>query len=1057
MNFLLYQNPSETPWDITGYVPQDSLSLLQADLTEKGLLKASFVLELYNHEESEQASVAWRTHLRKPGILVILSAGDFYFALYYNPVNLEYDPKTRRYRLRLTSLLDGLRAYRSRDKWWNVLDAATTMATLKDFLGQYLPPSLVDLTTWHPQSMSPIQEDPVDPSWPFFAGFIQPASWLVGKQVDYGVNGPWTVINVLGVARSLAQEDTIFALCLAKPHPWWETEGDYALPIVLRATWDPDAWDWKVANGDMFWAYDPENEANTWWWPVWFGLKKNLAGETGDSTLIYTVNAPDGERVVCAWAESSVMKPGWGDEDNDYLIFCNLRCVLLDGNLNFLDQERISLHSYPVPGYTTNASPQTVILRGGGYVVGTSLDPAGVVFVGVNGVVAYDPGGGGIPNYGERGQDGLCGIWALRWSGDAWMDNDLQRIFADTWALNQADPAHPERLLDLEIFPTDSEGEWQILATRGIDLDWENLTLRQLNLALWTYEVASNTPSARGGKSWKLEYKPDIHPSLVFAVPTGPAYYDGEHYRAGMVFGYIILKQAGGEIGHEGVFVSTLGGALSGPPTINCPINPDDAGYMELDILLDSGADHRYDPHVFQNPGHEWGEFEIQEALASYMRTIIACRIRPFALRYELDGDIRRTRFLLSLNSFSRYEVFALCADYDPVENLARTYTIDGRSLAGELVPKTYGGDFNEAETWRPLVPYATLFANEDDPRSSGFDHQGNFGMFSQPVGWASFPVAKKVCENDRVYSDMGRLGSQNMMNPDYRYWWNIYNAQRGHLVSPLSWWSFVDTELDYREKSNLDLLDSSWEGSAHGLSYAAAKIATHGSTGNRICLVLLPRFPIRGDTHTVSGERFWESGKAAIYQDFSSQVKESGFSAGFHGRYWDSLLLGPQGGAILVNIWWDDEAYLDSELLVSVKELAPQWFGAARWRGGLYTDLLKYLRESEFTLGGLDARLGLRELVVPVYAWLSPVRIGSLVNQDVMEDLEARGDVELTRYRDDDGNPIPLFWQVVGLRWDMARNTALFVLKETRDGQWASGRREHNLGRWGPDGKREP
>lgn len=231
-----------------------------------------------------------------------------------------------------------------------------------------------------------------------------------------------------------------------------------------------------------------------------------------------------------------------------------------------------------------------------------------------------------------------------------------------------------------------------------------------------------------------------------------------------------------------------------------------------------------------------------------------------------------------------------------------------------------------------------------------------------------------------------------------------------------------------------------SWETSVHGISYVAEKMTIHGTTSNRICLVLVPRFPIRGDTHTVSGESYWEFNRSSIYEEFASQVLESGFSAGFMGRYWDSLLLGPQAGAILVNVWWDDEAQMDSELLVSVANLAPQWFGQARWRGGLYTDLLKYLREKEFALGGLNARLGLRELVVPVRAWLGPVRMGSLVNQDLMEDLETLGDRELTRYRDENGDPVPLFWQVTGLRWDITRNTAAFRLTETRDGQWEPG-----------------
>ncbi|MEO0248091.1 MAG: hypothetical protein ABIN58_00840 [candidate division WOR-3 bacterium] len=1035
MNLVIYQGPSEAPWDITDHVPQDSVSLLQAELAENGLLKASLTLELYSRDENERTSSDWRARLRRPGILVIRSGDDFCFALYYNPVRMEYDPATRRYRLKFTSLLDGLVAYRSRKRWWNVLDAANLIATFRDFLSQYLPASIVNCTTWHPHCMSPMQEDPVNPEWPHFAGFIQPVSWLVGKSVDYGTAGPWTIINVLGIARSLAQKDTVFALCLAKPQAWWSNQGDYVLPIVAKAVWNPDSWDWETEG--MFWAYDPEDEAKTWWWPVWFGMKKNLGGETGDSALIYTVNAPGGERVVCAWTESPVRKPGRGNDENDYLIYCNLRCVILDGDLNLLDQERISLSEYPVPGYTTNASPQTIILRGGGYARGTNMAPAGVVFVGVNGVMAYNPGGGGIPNYGERGQDGLCGVWALRWSGNAWTDSELQRIFADTWALNQTDPAHPERLLDYEIFPTGDEGVWQIIATRGIDLDWENLTLRQLNLALWTYDAVSNSATPKGGKSWELTYKDAMNPSVVFAVPTGPAYWDGEYYRAGMIFGYVIIKPGGGEIGHDGVFVSATGGTLSGPPMIAHAVNPDGDGYIETDLPLDAGAGERYDPHVFQNPGHEWSENETQEALASYLRTLIACRMRPFALRYEINGDTRRVKLLMALNSFNKYEVFALCADYHPVESQTGVFSMYGRELIGELVPKTLGGDFNEAETWRPLLPYPTLFANYGDPRSGGYDHQGNFGIFDQPVGWVSLPVTRKVCENDRIYSDMGRLGYQNMMNPDYRYWWNIYNAQRGHLVSTMSWWSLVKDDLDYRKGTNLELIGKSWDSTVHGLSYVAEKLSIHGATANRICLVLAPRFPIRGDRHTVSSESYWEFGKSSIYSDLASQVVEHGFSSGFMGRYWDSLFLGPQAGAILVNVWWDEEAQMESELLVSVAELSPQWFGAASWRGGLYTDLLKYLREKEFALGGLNARLGLRELIIPVHAWLNPVRIGSLINQDLMEDLEKLGDGELTRYRDERGEPIPMFWQIVGLRWDITRNRAVFRLTETRDGQW--------------------
>ncbi|MGB9590747.1 MAG: hypothetical protein ACPL68_07665, partial [Candidatus Hydrothermia bacterium] len=334
-------------------------------------------------------------------------------------------------------------------------------------------------------------------------------------------------------------------------------------------------------------------------------------------------------------------------------------------------------------------------------------------------------------------------------------------------------------------------------------------------------------------------------------------------------------------------------------------------------------------------------------------------------------------------------------------------------------------------------VPYSVIITDTRDILSTGYDLQGNFGVFSAPVGVISIPVVQKVCENDHIYSEPGKLGYQNMINSDYRYWWNVYNAHRLHIVTPLSYWSLVAHEIDYREKTNLDLMTESWNVVVHGLSVVAEKMAIGGQMSNRIALVLVPRFPIRGDTRTVSGRSYWELNKSSIYSDFPIQVAGSGFGMGFLGRYWDGLLLGPQAGAILVNIWWDEEVNLDSELIVSLKALAPQWFGAARWRGGLYTDLLKYLRDAEYSLGGLGARLGLRELVVPVRGWLGPVRMGSIVNQDIMEDLETLGDKELTRYRDENSNPIPMFWQVVGLKWDIGRNMAFFRFLETRDGQW--------------------
>lgn len=551
-----------------------------------------------------------------------------------------------------------------------------------------------------------------------------------------------------------------------------------------------------------------------------------------------------------------------------------------------------------------------------------------------------------------------------------------------------------------------------------------------------TYLAEDNSLTPRGSHQWRLEHLDEIKPTPCFAVPCGPAHYDGSNYRAGFIFGYVLLEYGEGGISHEGIFTDCLGGILS-PGITPYTVNPDEAGYIELDVPIDAGRDERLDS---RKADAGWEDEQSERNLAAQLRTLIACRMRPFALRYELNDDVRRVKFLLAHNGFTEYEVFALCADYDPIENEVSIYTLDGRELRRELVPKTYGGQFNEADSWRPLCPYPSIFANEDDPRSTGLDHQGNYGIFSYPVGVASFPVVCKVCENDRIYSDLGRLGYQNMMAAEYRYWWNIYNAQRGHLISPLSWWGFVADELDYREKSNLDLMRESWEGAIHGIIYVAGKIAIKSQMANRLCLVLVPRFPLCGDTHTISGGNYWEVERSHLYSSLD-QVAEPRFGLGLMGRYWDSLILGPQGGAILDNIWWDDEEQFNRELLVKVKQIAPQWFGAAYYRGGLYSALLEFLRENEAELGGFDARIGLRELVLPVYHWGRMLRIGAIVSENIMEDLEARGDPELRRYHYENEElnviPVPLFWQMVGLRWDVVRNTAVFRLLETRDVSW--------------------
>ena len=1011
MNLLIYNDPQGQAWDITGYIPQDSLSLLQTEL-EGGLLRAALSLELYNSDPDTD----FLSRIRRPGILVISSGVSWLFALYYDPVKTQYDPTTRRYRLNFVSLLEALKAYLDREHWWNVLDAASLMATLKAFLAQYLPQVLLNKTAWLPDSMSPLQEDPANTDWPYFTGFIQPASWLVGKQVDYGINGPWTIISVLGVAKSLTQANTIFALCLAKPAPWWSNEGDYVLPIVIKATWNQTTWDWDI--GGMIWHLDQQSEINTWWWPVWFGLRQHLPGQTGESSLIYTTYTTYGERVVVAWAESPVRKPrvqADPDEGFYYVYWPKLRLVLLDGNLNLLDQERLDFISLGA----AISVPETLILRGGG-----NANGQGVVFVGINGL-ACKLG----QEIGTNGQDGYVAVLAQRWNNHTWTDEAPNTIEFGSWhgGLSIYDPY---RLIGLEAFFNGSENDsaWELHRIYGHNLnDGGNLNLRELIYQVGTYLFSDNSLTPIAAHQWRLQFRNEIKPTPCFAVPYGPLYYNGSAYEGGFVFGYTLLEYGEGTIiNPDGIFVDCVGGELTSGIT-DYSVNPHNAGYMELDIRIDAGGEERYDG---AKAGAGWTENQIAQNQAGQLRTLIATRMRPFAIRYETQGNTRRVKFLILHQSFSEWEAFAISGEYDPSTNQATIFTMDGRSLRGEVVPKVGGGSFNESDAWRSVVVHGTLYANTGDPRSSGYDHQGNYGVFSQPVGVMSVPVVKKVCENENIYSEPGKLSYQNMMNSDYRYWMNIYNAHRGHIITPLAWWSFTQTELDYREKSNIALIEESWDRAVHGLSYVAGRFNIGGVQANRICLVLVPRWPLKGDTHTISGQAYWETNKP---YSALSEITERQFSLDLMGTYWDALVLGPEGGAILTNIWWDEEGQMNRELLVALKELYPQWFGAAQHRGNLYTELLEYLREHVYP----GSRVGLRGLDLPVYAWLGIVPIGAIIPYNLMADLEARRDPELVRFRNTENEPIPLYWQVVGLKWDLTRNRALFSVKEIRDKEW--------------------
>lgn len=434
-------------------------------MEDSGLLRANLSLELYN--PSPVVDAEFRARMRKPGILILQFGDNFLFALYQDAVKTEYDPTTQRYRLHFISLLDALRAYLSKDKWWNVLDAATLMASFRDFLAQYLPESLVNDTAYLPDSMSPMQEDPKDPSWPHFAGFIQPASWLVGKEVGIWPLSPWTIISVLGVAKSIVQEDTIFALCLAKPNGWWPTVGgDYVWPMIVKATWNAETWDWDFVSG--YWHRENEDleDPLTWSYPVWFGMKQNLPGKTGESALIYTTATPEGERVVCAWTESPTRKPGLGPDPErgfKYVYYPNMRAVLLDGDLSLLDQKKIQMKLLSAFLY----SPEAVILRGGGYADGTNLSPAGVIFVGINGLCPVK----GASGYGESGQDGISAVCALRWNDDAWTDSFFQILELRFWVMN--DPGNDDlfRLICLEPFALNNGGPGNCIGYTDITLN----------------------------------------------------------------------------------------------------------------------------------------------------------------------------------------------------------------------------------------------------------------------------------------------------------------------------------------------------------------------------------------------------------------------------------------------------------------------------------------------------------------------------------------------------------------------------------------------------------
>ncbi|MEO0157316.1 MAG: hypothetical protein ABIM59_01150, partial [candidate division WOR-3 bacterium] len=615
--------------------------------------------------------------------------------------------------------------------------------------------------------------------------------------------------------------------------------------------------------------------------------------------------------------------------------------------------------------------------------------------------------------------------------------------------MSDPDTDHPIRLLDFETIPFPNyQGVYLVHIIYGRRYaEAGSLALDNLVYMLYGYDAGTNIANFVRGDWWKLEYSQseDVKLTPTFAVPVG---FDYDNWKASFIVGYTILKYGEGGIEKEDIcFVDIITGTLRyedpyWPPfdpwdaPYSASMNPDNAGIMELDIPITAGENERRDPR--EAPVTLWDDAECEQNLASQLRTLIACRMRPFAIRYE--GSLERTqrvKFHILHQSFSEWEAFAIAGEFDVETGEADIYTLDGRDLRGELVPKIGGGQFNESDVWRSVVPYHSIWSNTGDIRSSECDHQGNFGIFSYPIGVMSIPVVKKVCENDRIYSEPGKLGYQNMMNPSERYWWNVYNAHRLYLITTLSYWSFMEEEIDYRRETNLAWMNQSWDEEVHGLSYVAGRVLWEGNLRNRICLVLIPRWPLRGDNQTISGDNYWEDNKTALYSDVS-YIREKGFKLGLQGRYWDALCLGPEGGALLTNIWWGDEGQFDRELVVKLENLQPQWFGTAYHRGGLYTDLFVFLRENEAELGGYNARVGMRELTLPIYNWRGMIRIGMLINEDIMEDLEIRDDPELVRYGyyDSAGQFIPvlLYWQIVGLRWDLTRNTASFRLLETRD-----------------------
>lgn len=1085
MRLLLHQKAGTEITDLTSEIKDAEIGDIRVSLEEGWPhLRASLSVVYYGVGISPEA----RRTLRNPGILEIQKDGTTIFLLYWNPANLEYNPRERKYTLQFTGLFDGLAKFVDSDNWWNILDAATMRDTMQKFVSLHanFPVS------YHNDGMSPFQLDPayVDEEaqtyHPLFAGFVEPTSWLVGQEYEKGEGISWQkfrILSVLSVAASRF-EDGIYALCVGEINDVVGTLSDgagYYLPFVVYARWLNDKWKFEIL--DCFYSKTGWHTTSGYQAAVWFGNEKTRTGQRGDSYLFYAVkdiNNTQKDYIVLSFVGVShigLAKAGALYEVAPGYSSLFLSLLYCDGTeIHHIDVHRspiIEKPLYPYPPYggwgEVFAYPSRIYIRGQGYWTGS---PAGTQGVVVWGWTARPS----IKDY-CSGDDNYTIIRYITWTPTGWQDEvvmfelitrDRERFYGINAGVNYSTAssnkgAYDPILVMLELFQ-DPENEGNVeqfevqfaFTVQDSEAQVENedySNLYTIHAQGWIFATGATEPLYDVRKRFVPSWPNARAICPIGIIPCHPSQETTNPLvrNIGYAFIYGIVDEG---MGLHWAWVEARRASLhndtaewwTDEPFLVDPEGSDPDRCTAYIRSIDVDADR---DSLATAPANQTSEFRddmarivVKDSRAGRYR--ISCSQMNYRV-YAPKDMIYRNVFHMEIGDLSgKYEIFTLALEtvYKPLFSpTTQLYSLAGSDypMNGNVVPMVYEGQACDPASWRfvCLPPIARDYGmvDEYDTPYWGDARQPNielteYGAFYREITTAytaephkikagfiisTLPHVSEIGDMHDIYGDIGRVGTDTAtfaIASEYRYPCNIYNSHRGYIISRVAWWSFDNRRPNYLERGLVECASESWDENLHRLSYTMALKQWMGGQRWHICLVLTPRWPLPGDKATISGGEYWPIAPPPTFYD---DILYEELTVEIMGLYWDSLILGPEGGAMLTNWWWEDQPSFDTDLTVAAKALSPQWAGVGFYRGSMYNDEMAWLTDHEHDLAG--ARVGFRQVKVAIRNLQYPYAVGAVIPHDIMDEIYAAcGDPELRQYRDENGDPRDHHWQIIAV-----------------------------------------